>query len=147
MNKLQWNFNGNSYIFIQGSAFKNVVWKIASILSRSHCVKKTSVCTVLPRLSSIQTATNKLRSIRPGSNCDTASNWLPRITPQGPISEILLKWNLINPGLFYTEPASNLLMIFSHILCPWMLVGLIWFKSYWNLFPVIQLTPRQHCFN
>ena len=59
---------------------------MASILSRSQCVKNASVRTALPRLSSIQTTMNKLRSIRPESNCGTASNWLPRITPQGPIS-------------------------------------------------------------
>ena len=30
-NKLQWNFNKNSYIFIEENAFENVVWKMASI--------------------------------------------------------------------------------------------------------------------
>ena len=34
MNKLQWNFNRNSYILIQGNAFENVVWQMAAILSR-----------------------------------------------------------------------------------------------------------------
>ena len=38
MNKLQWNFNQNVYIFIQENAFKLVVWKLAAILSRSQCV-------------------------------------------------------------------------------------------------------------
>ena len=33
-NKLQLNFNRNSYIFIQENAFQNVVWKMAAILSR-----------------------------------------------------------------------------------------------------------------
>ena len=37
-NKLQWNFNRNSYIFIQENPFENVVWKMAAILSRSQCV-------------------------------------------------------------------------------------------------------------
>ena len=37
-NKLQWNINQNSYIFIQEIAFENVVWKIAAILSRPQCV-------------------------------------------------------------------------------------------------------------
>ena len=32
-NKLQWNLNRNSYIFIQENAFKNVVWEMAAILS------------------------------------------------------------------------------------------------------------------
>ena len=38
-NKLQWNLNQNSYIFIQENAFENVVWKMAAILSRLQCVK------------------------------------------------------------------------------------------------------------
>ena len=36
---IQWNFNRNSYIFIQEYPFENVGWKMASILSRSQCVK------------------------------------------------------------------------------------------------------------
>ena len=41
-NKLQWNFNRNSYIFIQENPFENVVWKMAAMLSRSQCVKMNS---------------------------------------------------------------------------------------------------------
>ena len=37
-NKLQWNFNHNSNIFIQENAFENVVCEMASILSRPQCV-------------------------------------------------------------------------------------------------------------
>ena len=36
-NKLQWNFNQNSYIFIQQNAFENVR-KMLAILSRPQCV-------------------------------------------------------------------------------------------------------------
>ena len=39
-NKLQWNFNRNSNIFIQENASKHVVWKAAAILSRPQCVKR-----------------------------------------------------------------------------------------------------------
>ena len=38
MNKLQWNFDQNSYIFIQENAFENV-WKIVAIFSWPQCVK------------------------------------------------------------------------------------------------------------
>ena len=38
-NKLQWNLNQNSYIFIQENALANVVWKMAAILPRPQCVK------------------------------------------------------------------------------------------------------------
>ena len=37
-NKLQWNLNRNSFIFIQENAFENVVWKMTAILSRPQCV-------------------------------------------------------------------------------------------------------------
>ena len=37
-NKLQWNLNRNSYIFIQENVFENVVWKIAAIFSQPWCV-------------------------------------------------------------------------------------------------------------
>ena len=40
-NKLQWNFNRNSYKFIQDSPFENVVWEMATILSRPQCVKSS----------------------------------------------------------------------------------------------------------
>ena len=37
-NKLQWNLNRNSCIFIQESAFENVVCEMVAILSRPQCV-------------------------------------------------------------------------------------------------------------
>ena len=37
-NKLQWNINGNQYIFIQENAFENVVCELTAILSRPQCV-------------------------------------------------------------------------------------------------------------
>ena len=38
-NKLQWNFNRNSNIFINKNAFEDVVCEMVSILSRPQCVK------------------------------------------------------------------------------------------------------------
>ena len=40
-NKLQWNFNRNSNIFIQENAFESVVCEMAAILSRPQCVYDT----------------------------------------------------------------------------------------------------------
>ena len=37
-NKLQWNINRNSYIFIQENAFENVICEMMVILSRPQCV-------------------------------------------------------------------------------------------------------------
>ena len=42
-NKLQWDINRNSYIFIQENALENVVCEMASILSRPQCVKVFSI--------------------------------------------------------------------------------------------------------
>ena len=39
-NKLQWNFNRNSNIFIQQNALQNGVCEMASILSRPQCVNQ-----------------------------------------------------------------------------------------------------------
>ena len=38
-NKLQWNLNRNSNIFIHDNALQNVVCQMASVLSRPQCVK------------------------------------------------------------------------------------------------------------
>ena len=56
-NKLQWNVNRNSYIFIQGNPFENVVWKMAAILSRPQCVNvQHSILFILPLLWKPQVA-------------------------------------------------------------------------------------------
>ena len=38
-NKLQWNLQQNSHIFIQENAFENIVCKMAAILSQPQCIK------------------------------------------------------------------------------------------------------------
>ena len=47
-NKLQWNFNWNSNIFIRENALQNVVCKMASILPRPQCVKKVCIIASTP---------------------------------------------------------------------------------------------------
>ena len=37
-NKIQWNLNRYSNIFIQENGFENIVWKMAAILSRPQCI-------------------------------------------------------------------------------------------------------------
>ena len=39
-NKLQWNFNRNSYIFLQENAFESVICKMVVMLSQPQCVKR-----------------------------------------------------------------------------------------------------------
>ena len=47
-NKLQWNFNRSSYIFIKKNAFENVVRKMAATLSRPQCVIASTKLGCLP---------------------------------------------------------------------------------------------------
>ena len=42
--KLQWNFNRNLCISIQGIDLENVVWKMAAILSHPQCVNTSIDC-------------------------------------------------------------------------------------------------------
>ena len=42
-NKLQWNFNRNSYIFIQENVSVKVIWKMAAILFRPQCVNTCNI--------------------------------------------------------------------------------------------------------
>ena len=44
-NKLNWNLNRNSWIFIRENTIENVVWEIMAILSRHQCVK---IAIILP---------------------------------------------------------------------------------------------------
>ena len=49
-NKLQWNFNRNSNIFIQENALEHVVCEMASILSRPQCVNVGNIGFLLDTL-------------------------------------------------------------------------------------------------
>ena len=51
MNKLQWNFNRNSNIFIQENAFESVVCEMAAILSRPQWVNKVMHATYIDDLT------------------------------------------------------------------------------------------------
>ena len=42
MNKLLWNFNPNSNIFIQENVFESFVCEMAAMLSRPQCVKQNN---------------------------------------------------------------------------------------------------------
>ena len=57
-NKLQWNINQNSWIFIQENPSQNVVWKMAAILSRPQCVNWT----MAPHFSEISITYNISRA-------------------------------------------------------------------------------------
>ena len=52
-NKFQWNRNRNSYIFIQGKAFENIICEMAAILLRPLCVN-SNVAFINKLISSAQ---------------------------------------------------------------------------------------------
>ena len=54
-NKLQWNFNRNSNIFIQENAFESVVCETAAILSLPQCVNLCQAITVSADISTFRT--------------------------------------------------------------------------------------------
>ena len=70
-NKLQWNLDRSSYIFIHENAFEIVVWRKAAILSRPQCVngahtgvtfatsKQFCWCHHIPTISMIQIGYNQ----------------------------------------------------------------------------------------
>ena len=48
-NKLQWNLNPNSDIFIQENATENVVWKMAAILFQPQCINTSRLSDTICR--------------------------------------------------------------------------------------------------
>ena len=64
-NKLQWNLNQNSHIFIQENAFEKVIWKMAAILSRPLCVKILSSLVQVIVFEIAATSGNELNMMDP----------------------------------------------------------------------------------
>ena len=65
-NKLQWNLNRNSNIFIHENTFENVVWKMAAILSLPQCVKtcQWQIWEIYPNMTSLKTTHTSLFDIK-----------------------------------------------------------------------------------
>ena len=104
-NKLQWDLNRNSCIFIQENAFKNVVWKMATILSRPQCVNDMSI--VVPVMV---------------QNCQAPSHylnqcWRRSIMPYGITQPHWVKH--CSRQIFYEDTASiMLLFVLEHKINP-----------------------------
>ena len=81
-NKLQWNFNRSSYIFIQENAFENVVWKMAAILLRPQCVEWTPLSTPLRKY-----IMNILRRCSTGCVCADLGVNIKKVLPKGCYTE------------------------------------------------------------
>ena len=69
MNKNQWNFKRNSYIFIHENASDHVVCEMAVILSRPQCVKLDMASHAIRRLFI------SLGLLAYGSNTGTKRQW------------------------------------------------------------------------
>ena len=53
-NKLQWNFNQSSWIFIHRNAFEDIICKIAAILSQPKYVKDVlQICLILSKAAAV----------------------------------------------------------------------------------------------
>ena len=50
-NKLQWNLNQNSYIFMHENVLENIFWKMVAILSRPQHCSVPSICDLFCTLS------------------------------------------------------------------------------------------------
>ena len=80
-NKLQWNLNQNSYLFIQGNAFKNIGRKLAAILSRPQCAKdiKKSVHSWPQQCTFFNRCILMLNSVRPDDTIWRHRTWSPLV--------------------------------------------------------------------
>ena len=69
-NKLQWNLNRNSYIFIHENVLENIFWKMAAILSRPQHCSDPSICDLFCTLSVfVELALCAYRTQCHSSNC------------------------------------------------------------------------------
>ena len=129
-NKLQWNLNRNSYIFIRENAFKNVVWKKVAILSRPQCVKGLEP--VLEGWSQCTRARAKhsnVAAVRPRdcAYCSHKSDW-----------PVLTHWGRDKMA---AVSQTTLSIAFS-----WKKMSELRLRFHWSLFLGSQLTIIQHWF-
>ena len=82
-NKIHWNFNRSSSIFIQENVFKNVVCEMAAILFRPQCVT-----TVRPEEDGQDCATDIFGHIFLNENCAILTGSPLKYVPKGPINNM-----------------------------------------------------------
>ena len=105
---LQWNFNWNSYIFIEENALENVVCKMAAILFQLQCVN-----TLRPRRNRCHFADDIFKCIFLNENVLNSIRISLKFIPKGPINNIpalvqIMAWH--RPG---DKPLSEPMMIIS----------------------------------
>ena len=82
-NKLQWNLNQNTKLFIRENALENVIWKMAAMLSQPQCVDvvdhywgSSTVIWLLYAMITHPTADSQCSPIK--ESCDNGGVlWLP----------------------------------------------------------------------
>ena len=104
-NKLHWNFNRNSYIFIQENAFEKVVWKMAAILSRSQCVNRNSGLLLFKMIECLNIPWSRFRA------------WIISMW-QCYLTHISIENNIQNKIISFTTILWHIFRLQHHILCP-----------------------------
>ena len=102
-NKLQWNINQNSWIFIKENPSQNVVWKMAAILSRPQCVNISLSFLQISLLMEVKW-------------CKQNQNWLD-------LRDFVTSWADFYPSSFAdnipVDEAIMCLMALKHPNCSW----------------------------
>ena len=115
-NKLQWNFNRNSNIFIQENVFECVVCEMAAILSRPQCVNQEPLPeakmtqwtkTYCIYHSHITSASWHLKSAGISTFCSTACSAYHKRKPQTSALVALYEGNPPVNGGIPSQRASN----------------------------------------
>ena len=125
-NKLQWNLNWNSYIFIQETASENAVCKIAAILSWPQYVQE---CSLMADNSLIPIPAQTSFSQNLGQT-ESGVTWsFPVLIYYGWL--IHLGWENM------TAICRHFIFVFLYIYC---ICISFWFKFHWNMFPRVWST-------
>ena len=119
-NKLQWNLNRNSNIFIHDNALEHVVCEMAAILSRRQCVNSVD-----PRLASFHW-------LPPVDQGHHFTDWPVNQTPE---------INMWMPRQMDAISQTTFSNAFS-----WMKIYEFPLKFHWSLFPRFQSTIFPHWF-
>ena len=139
-NKLQWNFNRNSSIFIKEIAFQNVVCKMVFILSRPQWVNLWNPGRLWFDFENV--ILKHISFISASICCEIAVMWMSLdLAYQVDIGSLHL---LVNSspsgqnGRHFTDDIFKFIFLNENLE--------FWFNFHWNLFLKAQLTINQHWF-
>ena len=162
-NKLQWNSNQNTSLFIQENAFENVVCEMAAILSRRRRVKiDIGVCEVMHHVTHIYSPISFYYDFHniphilslyymlvyhlcdwQALDCSNENGLLG--TKYGICSLQVESWPALGIHWGPSKMVAILQTIFSNAFS-WMKIRVLCFEFHWSLYLGVQLTISQHCF-